>query len=128
MRWAYKSGTGVCAELTWQVLIACTDHSPFKTCWAYASGTAALSIRVRKRAFAFAEHTHHELTRTLSIHIMPMLSLSIKIPNFKRPLQNMLIMLVRNWCVHWACASETDACTERMRQELMRTLSMHIRK
>jgi len=38
-----------------------------------------------------------------------------------------LSMRVRNWCVHWACASGADACTEHARQELMRTLSIRVR-
>jgi hypothetical protein len=38
-----------------------------------------------------------------------------------------LSMRVRNWCVHWACASGADACTEHARQELMHTLSIRVR-
>ncbi len=48
-----------------------------------------------------------------------MLSIKHKISKFEQGLQNILIMRVRNWCVHWAYASGTDACTERTRQELM---------
>jgi hypothetical protein len=51
MHWAYVSGTN-----------GCTDHSPFKTCWTYASGTGAYPERTRK-------HTCQELMRTLSIRI-----------------------------------------------------------
>jgi hypothetical protein len=40
---------------------------------------------------------------------------------------SMLIIRVRNWCVHWAYASGTDACTERPRQEPMRALSVRAR-
>ena len=38
-----------------------------------------------------------------------------------------LSMCIRNWCVHWACASGADACTEHARQELIRTLSIRVR-
>ncbi len=40
--------------------------------------------------------------------------------NFKRPLQNMLCIPVRNWggCVHWAYESETDAYAEHKHQKL----------
>ena len=38
-----------------------------------------------------------------------------------------LSMRVRNWCVHWACASGADACPEHALQELMRTLSIRVR-
>ncbi len=83
MHWAYMSGTN-----------ASTERSPFKTCWAYTSGTDA-----------YPEHTHHYLMRILSV--------SVKIPNLKRFPQNMLIMCIRNWWVHLAYASGTDACTVR---------------
>ncbi len=65
------------------------------------------------------EHTHQFLTH--------MLSISVKIPNLKRSLQSMLSIRVRNWCVHWAYARGTDACTKRTRQELMRALSVRVR-
>ncbi len=71
--------------------------------WAYGSGTVA-----------FAEHMHQFLAR--------MLSISVKIPNLKRSLPTMLIndhahkelmralsMHIRNWCVHCAYTSGTDA-------------------
>ncbi len=48
-----------------------------------------------------------------------MLGISVKILNLKRSLHNMLIMRVRNWSVHWPCASGTDVCTEHMLQKLM---------
>jgi hypothetical protein len=38
-----------------------------------------------------------------------------------------LSMRVRNWCVHWACASETDACAEHTSQKLIRALSIWVR-
>ena len=98
-------------------------------CWAYVSGTDA-----------HAERTHQFLMR--------MLSISVKIPNLTRAfkVQTMLSIRVRNWCVHWACASGTIACTElthqvlmraqsafpsknaeHMHQEMMRTLSIRVR-
>ncbi len=66
VHWAYASGTKTC-----------TERSPFKTCWTYASETDA-----------YFEHTGQELMRALSIR-------------------------VRNWCVHWAYASGTDAHAQR---------------
>ncbi len=80
---------------------------PFKTCWAYAL-----------RTDAYPEHTDQELMRLLRIRIsswcvpwtycmhqflMGYAQHKLKIPNLKRSLQNMLIMCVRNWCMHWAC-------------------------
>ncbi len=47
VHWAYASGTNVCTEL-----------SPFKTCWAYASETDA-----------YPEHTGQELIRALSMRV-----------------------------------------------------------
>ncbi len=34
---------------------------------------------------------------------------------------------VRNWCMHWPCASGTDAYCEHTDQELMRALSIRVR-
>ncbi len=114
--WAYASGTDACTEHMSQELVhalsirvrnwwgytsgnnACTERSPFKTCWAYTSGTDA-----------YPEHTHHFLMRILSI--------SVKIPNLKRSPQNMLIMCIRNWWVHLAYASGTDAHDQRAHQK-----------
>ena len=102
--------------------------------------TRMLSLILRS-AFPskYAEHTHQGLMRTLSIRVrnwrvcsalasvpyahaqcmhqflMRMLSISVKIPNLKRAF---------NPC--WAYASETDACTEHARKELMRMLSIRI--
>jgi hypothetical protein len=125
IHWAYESGTGACTEHTYQVLICAQSTFPLKKCWAYTSGTDAytLSIRVRNWCVrwayesgtdAYPEHTHQFLTH--------MLSISIKIPNLKRSLQSMLCnvhackelmralsVCVRNWCVHWAYVSGTDA-------------------
>ncbi len=51
----------------------------------------------------------------------------ISFPIFQMFILYTLSMRVRNWCVHWACASGTDSCTEHARQELMRTLSIRVR-
>ncbi len=51
----------------------------------------------------------------------------ISFPIFQMFILCTLSMRVRNWCVHWACASGADACTEHARQELMRTLSIRFR-
>jgi hypothetical protein len=112
VHWAYTSGTN-----------ACTQHSPFKTCWAYASGTDA-----------YPEHTGQELMHSLSIRVrnwcIPWAYISVSYSyaqhKLQRSLQNMLSMGVRNWWMHWGCASGTDVCTDRTRQEQMCMLSLHI--
>ncbi len=117
--WAYESGTGACTEHMHQELMRAQSTAPSK----YAEHTHqelihTLCIRVRNwcvpwahrlGADAYPEHTHQFLSH--------MLSISVKIPNLKSSLQNMLSMYVKNWCTHWACAIETDACTERRHQE-----------
>jgi hypothetical protein len=121
VHWVYASGT-----------YACTERSPFRTCWAYPSGTDA-----------YPERTHQELVGSLSIHArnwcvsLAYASVSYayaqhkhkksrfeKVPSkhaehTRKELMRALNERVRNWCVHWTCASGTDACTERMRQELI---------
>ncbi len=67
------------------------ERSPFKKCWAYASGTNA-----------YPENTHQFLTHFFAQHRR-------KNSKFEKGLQNMLIMRIRNWYVHWACASGTNA-------------------
>ncbi len=62
---------------------------------------------------------HQFLTRMLSIRI--------SFPIFQMFILYTLSMRVRNWFMHWACASGTDACTEHVRQELMRKLSIRVR-
>ncbi len=46
-------------------------------------------------------------------HTLQFLTHKPKNFKFEKSLLNMLIMRVRNWWVHWACASGTYACTER---------------
>jgi hypothetical protein len=94
---AYASGTGEGTEHTYVPgTNACTERSPS---WAYASGTDAQP-----------EHMHQFLTH--------MLSISLKNQNFKRFLQNMLRIRVRNWCVHWASASGTAVHSQHAHQKL----------
>jgi hypothetical protein len=57
--WAYVSGTN-----------ACTERSPFKTCWSYASGTDAYPWAYASGTDAFAEHMRQELMCTLSISFL----------------------------------------------------------
>ncbi len=78
-RWAYGSGTHAHAECACQELMhalsvrvrnwfvhwayvsgtnACTERSPFKTCWAYATGTDA-----------YLDHTGQELMRALCLRV-----------------------------------------------------------
>ncbi len=86
--------------------------------WAYGSGTDAHPERARQ-----------ELMRTLHTHqfLTCMLSMRISFPFFQMFILYTLSMRVRNWCVHWACASGTGACTEHARQELIRMLSIRVR-
>jgi hypothetical protein len=104
-------------------LYAHADHAgQFLTCtlsvrirnwcmrWAYKSGTGACTehtdqVLMRAQGAVpskHAEHTQQELMRTLSIQ-------------------------VRNWCVHWAYASGTNACTLHRVQSLQNMLSIRIR-
>ncbi len=122
-QWAYASGTDASAELMSQELVRalsirvsylCLHRSQsFKACWFLLSirirNWCTLSIRVRNWCVCWAykagtdvypKHKHKCLTH--------MLIISAKIPNLKRSLQNMLIMLmlklsirIRNWCAHW---------------------------
>ncbi len=89
--------------------------------WAYGSGTDAHPERARQELMhsAHPEHSHQFLTR--------MLSMSISFPIFLMFILYTLSMRVRNWCVHWACASGTDVYAEHMSQELVRALSIRIR-
>ncbi len=152
MHYACTSGTYVYAEHTRQELTralsirvrnwcvhwasasdtnACSERSPFKTCWAYASGTDA-----------FPEHMGQELMRLLSIRIrnwcVPWVYESVsytydqhmrknskfeKVPSkhadhMLRELMRALRVCVRNWCVHWACTSGTDVHAQRVHQKL----------
>ncbi len=115
VQWACTSGTN-----------ACTEHSPFKTCWAYMHQELMHTLNIQSGTdvpWAFTsgtgscpEHTHHFLRHVLSI--------SVKITKFEKILSKILRMRGRNWCMHWTCVSGTDACTERKRQELMCKLNM----
>ncbi len=84
---------------------------PLCTRWAYRSGTDAHPERA-------GQCTHQFLT--------PMLSMRISFPIFQSFILYTLSMRVRKWCLHWACASGTDACIEHAHQELMRTLSIRV--
>jgi hypothetical protein len=72
----------------------------------------------------YPEHTGQELMYSLSIHIRnwcePWAYAVVsyvhakhmhKNSKFEKGLQNILTMRVRNWCMHLACMSGTDACT-----------------
>ncbi len=123
MHWECATGNDAypehtCQELMWVLIIcvrnwwvywacapgtnACEEPSPFKTSWAFAPGTAA----------------HPEHTCICISFLRRMLSLSVKIQNLKRSLQNMLSIRVRNWCVHWASASGTAVHSQHAQQKL----------
>ncbi len=99
VRWAYASGIMRAGKSRQNMLNIYTHQELMHT----------LSIRVRTDAFS--EYTRQGLMCTLSICIsfllVCFLSISIKAPNLKRSLQNMPGMGIRNWNVHWACASGT---------------------
>ncbi len=81
-----------------------TDAHP----WAYASVPYAHAQHAHQFSyfsnvhFVYPQHARKELMRTLS-------------------------MCVRNWCVHWTCASGIHAYAEHTSQELVRALSIRIR-
>ncbi len=118
VHWAYTSGTN-----------ACTEHSPFKKSWAYMHQELMRTLSIQSGTNvpwaytsgtdSYPEHTHQFLQ-----FLRRMLSISVKITKFEKILSKILRMRGRNWCMHWACVSGTDACTELKRQELMCTLSM----
>ncbi len=128
VRWACASGTYACAEHTSQELVACTEHtckehSPFKTCWAYASATGlTLSMRARNgcvcwaytsETIAYPEHTHQFLTRVLTISKNSKFEKvsSNHVDHARKKLMRVLSMHVRKWCVHWAYVSDRNWCT-----------------
>ncbi len=89
---------------------------PLCASWAYGSGTDG-----------HPECARQELMRTLSISISSLRACSACASVFLFLILYTLSMRVRKWCVHWACASGTDACIEHARQELMNTLSIRAR-
>ncbi len=101
VHWAYASGTDANCEHTGQELMRALSILVRNWCvhWAYESGTDSCTERTYeiwkgpfKKCWAYASGTsaypylpRQQLMRTLSIRL-------------------------RNWCVHWACASGTDWC------------------
>ncbi len=86
-----------------------------------------LSIQVRNFCVPWT-YTRQELMRTLRIRISSLCAFSVCASVFH--IFQMLILYtlsspVRNRCVHWAWASETDAYTEHTCQELIRALSIY---
>ncbi len=65
------------------------------------------------------DHTHQFLTSMLSIRI--------SFPIFRMFILYTLSMHIRNWCMHWECATGNDAYPEHKCQELMCVLSICIR-
>ena len=143
--WAYASGTYAYAERARQELMralsirvrnwcvhwayasvtnTCTECSPFKTCWAYASGTDA-----------YPEHTHEELMRMLSIRISSLrvcsawfVGTSITYGRYKNgKLMRMLSIRISSWRVCSACAPVPCAYAQLAHQFLMRMLSIRIK-
>ncbi len=81
---------------------------PLCACGAYGSGTDV-----------HPEHAHH-FPYFSNVHFLyPQ--------HARKELMRALSMRVRNWCVHWAGASGTDAYAEHTSQELVRALSIRIR-
>jgi hypothetical protein len=85
VHWEYGSGTN-----------SCTERSPFKTCWAYASGTDTypehtghkLSISVKNSKFEkvpsnHADHARKELMHALSLHIRNYAWLCVCVRNWR---------------------------------------------
>ncbi len=118
VRWACESGTGACTEHTQQVCLHRAQSLQnmlsilirnWCAPWAYGSGTDV-----------HPDHTGQEMMHPehLKQFLMRMLSISIKIPNLERSLQHKLSMRVRNWCVHWAYESGTDAHAQPAHQKL----------
>ncbi len=98
VHWAYASGTN-----------ACTEHSPFKICRAYASGTDTYPV-----------HTGQELMRTLSTRVknwcVPWAYASVSFAYAQHKRKNSKFEKVpskhaehacnvRNWCARSACPS-----------------------
>jgi len=105
VHWAYASGTN-----------KCTERSPFKTCWAYASG-----------ADAYPEHTHQELMRMLSIRISSLRVCSAWFVGTSFKFGIFMLMLnirVRNWCACWAYVLVPDPYAQGTHQCLVRILSI----
>ncbi len=78
---------------------------PLYVCWAYASWSDACThqfIHFSSVNFGYPQHMQTEL-------------------------MHMLSMRLRNWCMRWAYASETDMCIEHMHQEQICALSTRIR-
>jgi hypothetical protein len=107
-----------------------------------------LSMRVRNWCAPWAYASISLRACSACASVLLFLKCSKVYPQHARKLlMRALSMRVRNWCVHWACASGTIACTElthqvlmraqsafpsknaeHTHQELMRTLSVRVRK
>ncbi len=109
-------GTDVCTENARQeIMRTLSIHvRNWCECSSYASGTGEGTEHMRRSAVPskLPEHMHQDLLHSahpehMHQFLKRLFSVSIKIQNLKRSLQNMLSIRVRNWCVHWASASGT---------------------
>jgi hypothetical protein len=59
--------------------------------------------------------------------LMHMLNMRISFPIFEIFILHTLSRCVRNFCMHSACVSRTDAYAEHMRHKLVRALNAHMK-
>jgi hypothetical protein len=113
VRWVYGSGAGACTENKCQELMSKVNaHMKFE-----------------KVPSKHAEHIRHELIRLWAYASVPYVYAQHKCKNskFKKSLQNMLSLRIRNWYMQWAYTSGYAAWTEHTRPEQMCALSIQIR-